>query len=182
MCTYIFEYACVMKWTLTPFNKLFKSDVYRGHHQPAHLARQLELVKLKSRCAGPCKLVCKFWLDFGKRHLLHVWINFEMCLMNFAALLRLGITLYVIFMFRSVYIVRTPPSLLPPPFLFAGRGREAGFEPPTKFSKRGGLKEFQFLERGCWERGGWRFPGGGCNFYIKNKLKSEIFNDKKVYK
>ena len=22
--------------------------------------------------------------------------------------------------------------------------------------------------------------GGGCNFYIKNKLKSEIFNDKKV--
>ena len=23
---------------------------------------------------------------------------------------------------------------------------------------------------------------GGCNFYIQNKLKSEIFNDKKVYK
>ena len=22
----------------------------------------------------------------------------------------------------------------------------------------------------------------GCNFHIKNKLKSEIFNDKKVYK
>ena len=28
---------------------------------------------------------------------------------------------------------------------------------------------------GCWERG-----GGGCRFCIKNKLKSEIFNDKKV--
>ena len=24
--------------------------------------------------------------------------------------------------------------------------------------------------------------GWGCNFYIKNKLKSEIFNGKKVYK
>ena len=26
------------------------------------------------------------------------------------------------------------------------------------------------------------FKGGGFSFYIKNKLKSEIFNDKKVYK
>ena len=24
--------------------------------------------------------------------------------------------------------------------------------------------------------------GGGCSFFIKNKLKSEIFNDKKLYK
>ena len=39
----------------------------------------------------------------------------------------------------------------------------------------------QFLEGGCWERGGGLLQGG-CNFYPKNKLKSEIFNDKKVYK
>ena len=25
----------------------------------------------------------------------------------------------------------------------------------------------------------WSFSGGGCSFHIKNKLKSEIFNDKK---
>ena len=35
---------------------------------------------------------------------------------------------------------------------------------------------------GSWERGGDFFQGRGCNFHIKNKLKSEIFNDKKVYK
>ena len=61
-----------------------------------------------------------------------------------------------------------------PPPLSAGGG---GIEPPTKFSKRGsGLTGFQLLEGGCWERGGGR---GGCNFHKKNKLKSEIFNDKK---
>ena len=82
---------------------------------------------------------------------------------------------------HSAHPPHPPPSS---PLFIAGRGREAGFEPPTKFSKRGGLKEFQFLERSWSERGGGRFPGGGggCNFYIKNKLKSEIFNDKKVYK
>ena len=37
----------------------------------------------------------------------------------------------------------------------------------------------QFLEGSCWERG-WIFPpGSGCIFYIKNELKSEIFNNKK---
>ena len=36
----------------------------------------------------------------------------------------------------------------------------------------------QFLEGGCWERGGDFFQEG-CSFYIKNKLKSQIFNDKK---
>ena len=43
-----------------------------------------------------------------------------------------------------------------PPPLSAGR-----IEPPTKSSKRGGLTG----------------PEGGCNCHIKNKLKSEIFND-----
>ena len=59
--------------------------------------------------------------------------------------------------------------------LSAGRG---GVEPPTKFSKRGGLTGPQLLEGGCWEKGGDLFQGG-CNCHIKNKLKSEIFNDKK---
>ena len=32
---------------------------------------------------------------------------------------------------------------------------------------------------GGWESGGVTFLRKGCNFYIKNKLKSEISNDKK---
>ena len=40
----------------------------------------------------------------------------------------------------------------PPPPLSAWGG---GVEPPTKFSKMGGgLDRSQFLEGGCWERGG----------------------------
>ena len=70
-------------------------------------------------------------------------------------------------------IIMCNPS--PRPFC---RGR--GGEPPTKFSKKGGLTGPQLLEGGCWEREGAFFQGG-CNFHI-NKLKSEIFNDKKVYK
>ena len=48
-----------------------------------------------------------------------------------------------------------------------------GVEPPTKFSKRGGLTRPQLLEGGCWERG-WLFSGG-LQFSHKNKIKSEIF-------
>ena len=52
-------------------------------------------------------------------------------------------------------------------------GRGGGGEPPTKFSKRKvGLPGSKFLEGG----GGL---GGDCRFYMKNKLKSGIFNDKK---
>ena len=64
-----------------------------------------------------------------------------------------------------------------PPFMQGGEG--GGVEPPTEFLKRGSLKRPQFLEWGCWERGRWLSSGGGCNFHIKNKPKSEIFNDKK---
>ena len=46
-----------------------------------------------------------------------------------------------------------------------------GVEPPTKFSKIGGLTGPQLL-------GGGGGGGGGSNFHI-NKLKSEMFNDKK---
>ena len=51
------------------------------------------------------------------------------------------------------------------PSLSAGSG---GIEPPNKFSKKGGgLTGSQFLEEGCWERGGDFFQGG-CSFYKKN--------------
>ena len=51
-------------------------------------------------------------------------------------------------------------------------------EPPTKFSKRGGLSGSQFLE-GVVRKEGVTFFIGFCNFYTKDKLKSGIFKDKK---
>ena len=42
----------------------------------------------------------------------------------------------------------------------------------------GGDWRSQLLEGGFWKRGGWLFSGA-CNFHIKNKVKSEIVNDKK---
>ena len=63
-----------------------------------------------------------------------------------------------------------------PPFLQG----ELSLQP--NFQKKGrGLTGPQLLEGGCWERGGVTFFRVGCNFY-KKKLKSEIFNGKKVYK
>ena len=62
----------------------------------------------------------------------------------------------------------SPQYACPPPFLLP-------------FYKRGSLARPQLLDGGCWERGGDFFQGG-CNFHIKNILKSEIFNNKKIYK
>ena len=59
-------------------------------------------------------------------------------------------------------------------------------EPPINISKRsGGGRGFtgsEFLKKIAVKEGG-RGEGGwvGCSFYIKNKLKFEIFHDKKVY-
>ena len=54
-------------------------------------------------------------------------------------------------------------------------------ESPTKFSKRGRLGRTLIFRGGLLGEGGDLFEGkrGGCSFYIKNKLKPEIFNDKK---
>ena len=41
-----------------------------------------------------------------------------------------------------------------------------GVEAPTKFSTRGSLTGFQFLEEGCWERGR-RLFSGGLQFLLK---------------
>ena len=50
------------------------------------------------------------------------------------------------------------------------------FEPSTKFSKRRDLTESQRVVAGK-DRG--EFFQGGFSFYIKNKMKYEIFNKKK---
>ena len=52
-----------------------------------------------------------------------------------------------------------------------------GVEPPAQFSKRGPYRTSIFKE-GRWERGDDLFQRG-LQFLHKNKLKSELFNDKK---
>ena len=44
----------------------------------------------------------------------------------------------------------------------------------------GGLTGPQLLE-GVVGKEGVTFFRGGCNFYVKDKLKSDIFNNRKVY-
>ena len=60
---------------------------------------------------------------------------------------------------------------IPPPPPSAGDG--GGGEPPTKFSKSGGLTGPQLLEGPCWERGegGWLFFMEVAIFTQKNKIK-----------
>ena len=68
---------------------------------------------------------------------------------------------------------------------FGGVGWGVVVEPPTKFPKRGGgFTRLKSLEGVAGKEGGGSFRGGeeGCNCHIENKLKSEIFNDKKSYK
>ena len=58
---------------------------------------------------------------------------------------------------------------------------------PLSARERWGRLNFQpsFQKRGLYRtstfRGGWLFSGRGCNFHIKNKLKCEMFNDKKSF-
>ena len=85
--------------------------------------------------------------------------------------------------FRNFVLVDFDSVHPPPTFLLGaggrGRGRRGeGGEPPTKFSKSGGLAGPKFLERVAGKEEGDFFQGG-CSFYIKNELKSKIFNDKK---
>ena len=62
-----------------------------------------------------------------------------------------------------------------PPF-FAGGGGEV--ETPIHFSK-GRLDRTSIFIEGVAGKEGGDFFRDNCNFYIKNKLKPEIFNDKK---
>ena len=45
------------------------------------------------------------------------------------------------------------------------------------FLEGGGEGGSQLSEGVGGKEGEWLFYGEGCSFYIKNKLKSEIFND-----
>ena len=68
-----------------------------------------------------------------------------------------------------------------------GTGGTTGWTSNQIFKKTeggGGLTGPQLLE-GIVGKGGGGLTfsrAGGCSFHIKNKLKSEIFNDKKKYK
>ena len=64
------------------------------------------------------------------------------------------------------------------PSSFDAGGEDVWFESSTKFSKRRGLTG-SLREPAGKDRG--EFFQGGCSFHIKNKLKYEIFNDKKRF-
>ena len=65
----------------------------------------------------------------------------------------------------------------PPPFLQGGEGGGGGLSLQPNF-KKGGLDRTSTFRRGYWERGGDFFSGEGVQL-SHNKLKTEIFNDKK---
>ena len=69
------------------------------------------------------------------------------------------------------------PTPSPPPFLFWGE-RGLSFRPNFKKKTGRGLTGSQLLEGAVGQEVG-DFFHGGCSFYIKNNLKSAIFNDKK---
>ena len=64
--------------------------------------------------------------------------------------------------------------------LYAGGGSSL----LPNFQKRGAWQDLNFDRRLAGKEGvtGQRGGGGGYSFFIKNKLKSEIYNDKKLYK
>ena len=66
----------------------------------------------------------------------------------------------------------------PPPFCWGGWALDQIFK---KGGGGGGFAGSQFLEGAAWKEEGDFFQGA-CSFLITNKLKSEIFNGKKVYK
>ena len=72
-------------------------------------------------------------------------------------------------------ITQTSKYIVCTPYLSA---RE-GVEPPTKFSKSGDLKRPQMLEGVAENEWVTFFRGRELQFSHENKLKSEIFNDKK---
>ena len=114
------------------------------------------------------------FLRMSRVQLFFVKLNMSRCTKK--RLNAMALKKYVKYFFKVVYLYSVQP-----PFCCGGRGVES----PTKISKKGPGKS-QFLERGCWRRWVTFFSQGGdgrcCSFYIKNKLKSEILNDKKNYK
>ena len=68
---------------------------------------------------------------------------------------------------RSTVCTPLPPI----PSLFS-REKGGGLSLQTIFQKGWGYDRISIFRGSCWER-------GGCSFYIKNKLKSEICNNRK---
>ena len=87
------------------------------------------------------------------------------------------IFIYIIHIDEFAQVLFACSILWPPPFLLGG------WTSYEIFKNEGGLTEFHFLEEGYLERGqrGGKLLKRGCSFYINNKLKSEMFNNKKVY-
>ena len=79
-----------------------------------------------------------------------------------------------------------PPHPITPLPLLLGVGDGWGLSLRPNFQKGGYLTGSQFLEGACWENGGYFCQkagkwgeGRGSSFYMKSKLKTELFNDKK---
>ena len=63
-----------------------------------------------------------------------------------------------------------------PPSFLLGNGEGVGGEPPNKSSKKkGAWQDLNFKKRKVAGKEGVTFSRVGCCFYIKSKLKSEIF-------
>ena len=73
-----------------------------------------------------------------------------------------------------IFIVCTPLS--------AVAGEERGGWASSQIFIKGGLDRTSTFRGGLLGKRGVTFFRGGCNFQIKSKLKSEIYNNKKVYK
>ena len=81
----------------------------------------------------------------------------------------------------NIHSVHPPPPPPPPP----PPAREGGWRLSLlpNWEKGVGHDRTLIFRGGFWEReeGGSDLFEGGCNFYIKNKLKSKTFNDKKSW-
>ena len=80
-----------------------------------------------------------------------------------------------IFVFEVKGIHEVGIVCTPPPFCW-GKG---GWTSNQIFKKGGGLDRTLVFRGELLVKRGWLFSGG-CNFLTKNKLKSGIFNDKKM--
>ena len=125
-----------------------------------------------SNCANDTKLrkasyllVSRACFDSVYRSVVVFWIINDYSLLDNPYHLRITIMYRKSHQRCSLIIVCTPLSA-------RERWGRLNFQP--SFQKRG-------LYRTSTFRGGWLFSGRGCNFHIKNKLKCEMFNDKKSF-
>ena len=114
------------------------------------------------------------------------WINFNWHLTkyNFEQIsFSWDVACYFPYIFGSAFdnkLGSTSYSVNPPPDPLLGWGE--GGDSPTKFLKREVAWQDLNFERGLLEKTGGGFSRDeGCSFFIKSKLKSKIFNDKKLH-